>query len=45
MLINAAIITFLCALVIGLIYQMPKKERKSRLNELEDDLDYSKSVA
>ena len=45
MLINAAIITFLCALVIGLIYQMPKKERKRRLNELEDDLDYSKSVA
>ena len=45
MLINAAIITFLCALVIGLICQMPKKERKRRMNELEDDLDYSKSEA
>ena len=44
-LINAGIITFLCALIIGLICQMPKKERKKRLNELEDDLEYSKSVA
>jgi len=45
-LINAAIITFLCAVIIGLLCQMPnKKGRKRRLNELEDDLDYSKSVA
>ena len=45
-LINAGIITFLCALVIGLLCQMPnKKERKKRLNELEDDLEYSKSLS
>ena len=44
-LINAAIITFLCALVIGLLCQMPsKKERKRRLNELEDEQEYSNSL-
>ena len=44
-LINAAIITFLCALVIGLLCQMPsKKERKKRLNELEDEQEYSNSL-
>ena len=44
-LINAAIITFLCALVIGLLCQMPsKKERKRRLNELEDEPEYSNSL-
>ena len=43
-LINAAIITFFFSIIIGLICQMPKKERKKRLNELkEDDLEYSKS--
>ena len=45
-LINVGIITFLCALVIGLICQMPfKNERKKRLNELEDDFEYSKSLS
>ena len=45
-LINAGIIVFLCALVIGLMCQMPnKKERKKRINELEDDLEYSKSLS
>jgi hypothetical protein len=35
----------LCAVVIGLLCQMPnKKERKKRLNELEDDLEYSKAL-
>ena len=44
-LINAAIITFLCAVVIGLLCQMPsKKERKRRLNELEDEQEYSNSL-
>ena len=44
-LIYAGIITFLCAVVIGLLCQMPnKKERKKRLNELEDDLEYSKAL-
>ena len=44
-LINAAIITFLCALVIGLLCQMPsKKERKRKLNELEDEQEYSNSL-
>ena len=44
-LVNAAIITFLCSIVIGLICQMPKKIRKYRLNELiEDGIKYSKSV-
>ena len=43
-LINAAIITFLCALVIGLLCQMPRKGRKKRLNELEDEQEYSNSL-
>ena len=44
-LINAAIITFLCAVVIGLLCKMPsKKERKRRLNELEDEQEYSNSL-
>ena len=43
-LINAAIITFLCALVIGLYCQLPKKGRKKRLNELEDEQEYSNSL-
>ena len=44
-LINAAIITFLCALIIGLLCQMPnKRERKKRLNELEDEKEYSNSL-
>ena len=45
-LINAAIITFLCAVIVGLYCQMPnKKERKKRMNELDDDdLEYSKSL-
>ena len=44
-LINAAIITFLCAVIIGLLCQMPsKKERKKRLNELEDEQEYSNSL-
>ena len=44
-LINAAIITFLCAVVIGLLCHMPnKKERKRRLNELEDEQEYSNSL-
>ena len=43
-LINAVIITFLCAIVIGLICQINnKKERKKRLNELKEDLDYLKN--
>ena len=43
-LINAVIITFLCAIVIGLICQISnKKERKKRLNELKEDLDYLKN--
>jgi len=44
-LINAAIITFLCAVIIGLLCHMPnKKERKRRLNELEDEQEYSNSL-
>ena len=44
-LINAAIITFLCAVIVGLLCQMPsKKERKKRLNELEDEQEYSNSL-
>jgi hypothetical protein len=43
-LINAAIITFLCALVFGLLCQMPRKGRKKRLNELEDEQEYSNSL-
>jgi NADH-quinone oxidoreductase subunit G len=44
-LINAAIITFLCAVIIGLLCQMPnKKGRKRRLNELEDEQEYSNSL-
>ena len=44
-LIYAVIITFLCGVVIGLLFRMPsKKERKKRMNELEDDMEYSKSL-
>jgi iron-only hydrogenase group A len=43
-LIYAAIIIFLAAAVIGLICQMPKKGRKKRMNELNEDLEYSKSL-
>ena len=43
-LINAAIIIFLAAIIIGLICQMPKKGRKKRMNELNEDLEYSKSL-
>ena len=43
-LINAAIIIFLAAIIIGLICQMPKKGRKKRINELNEDLEYSKSL-
>ena len=43
-LINIAIITFLCSLVIGLIFMLPsKKQRKKRINELEEDFEYVKS--
>ena len=46
LLINAAIITFLCAVIVGLLCKLPnKKERKKRLNELEDDdIEYSKAL-
>ena len=43
-LIYAAIIIFLAAAVIGLICQMPKKGRKKRVNELNEELEYSKSL-
>lgn len=43
--INVGIIVFLSALVIGLLFMMPsKKQRKKRINELEDeDIDYTKA--
>ena len=43
-LIYAAIIIFLAAAVIGLICQMPKKGRKKRVNELNEELEYSQSL-
>ena len=46
LIINVAIIIFLSAIIVGLICRMPnKRERKKRINELEDDLEYSKSLS
>jgi hypothetical protein len=43
-LINVALISFLCALVVGLLFMMPsKKERKKRANELVEDYEYTKA--
>ena len=43
-LINIAIITFLCSLVIGLFSMKTNKtQRKKRINELEEDFEYVKS--
>jgi NADH-quinone oxidoreductase subunit G len=42
--INVALISFLCALVIGLLFMMPsKKQRKKRANELVEDYEYTKA--
>ena len=42
--INVAIITFLCSLVIGLFSMKTNKtQRKKRINELEEDFEYVKS--
>ena len=42
--INVALISFLCALVIGLLFMMPsKKQRKKRANELVEDYEYAKA--
>ena len=42
--INVALISFLCALVIGLLFMMPsKKQRKKRVNELVEDYEYTKA--
>ena len=43
--INVGIIVFLSALVIGLLFMMPsKKQRKKRINELEDEgIEYTKA--
>ena len=42
--INIAIVTFLCSLVVGLYFMIPSnKQRKKRINELEEDFEYVKS--
>jgi NADH-quinone oxidoreductase subunit G len=42
--INVALVSFLCALVIGLFFTMPsKKQRKKRANELVEDYEYTKA--
>ena len=42
--INVAIIIILCALVFGLVFMMPsKKQRKKRINELQEDYEYTKA--
>ena len=44
LIINVAILTFLCSLVIGILFMIPtKKQRKKRINELEEDFEYVKS--
>ena len=41
LMINIAVILFFCSIIIGLVCRMPiQKERKKRLNELEDDFEY-----
>ena len=40
LIINVALISFLCVLIIGLLFMKPnKKQRKKRINELEEDLE------
>ena len=42
--INVALISFLCALFVGLLFMMPsKKQRKKRANELVEDYEYTKA--
>jgi len=43
-LIYAGIIIFLATVIVGLICQMPKKGRKKRMNELDEELEYSKTL-
>ena len=42
--LNVALISFLLAVIVGLLFMMPsKKQRKKRVNELEEDFEYTKS--
>ena len=42
---NFAVIIFFLFIILGLIYRKPKMERKKRINELDEELEYSKSLS
>ena len=44
LIINVAIIIILCSLLFGLLFMIPsKKQRKKRVNELDEDYEYTKT--
>ena len=43
--INFTVIIFFLFIILGLIYRKPKMERKKRINELDEELEYSKSLS
>ncbi len=43
LIINVVIISFVLGLIISFLFMLPKKQRKKRLNELEEDYEYTKA--